>query len=72
MKRTLQICVCTHGVKRFSIFRTFLCKHNSKEETLKFENMEISLQRFGTEIIEDTAAYSVKILRNILDKRYGN
>ncbi len=34
-------------------------------------NMEISLQRFGEEIIEDTAAYSVKILRNILNNRYG-
>lgn len=34
-------------------------------------NMEISLQRFGEEIVCDTAAYSVKILRNILDKRYG-
>jgi sugar phosphate isomerase/epimerase len=34
-------------------------------------NMEISLQRFGEEIMEDTAAYSVKILKNILDKRYG-
>lgn len=34
-------------------------------------NMEISLQRFGEEIICDTAAFSVKILRNILDKRYG-
>ena len=34
-------------------------------------NMEISLQCFGEEIVCDTAAYSVKILRNILDKRYG-
>lgn len=40
MKRTLQICVCTHGVKRFSIFRTFHCKHNGKEENniLKYIN----------------------------------
>jgi sugar phosphate isomerase/epimerase len=35
-------------------------------------NMEISLQCFGEEITEDTAAYSVKIMRNILNKRYGN
>ena len=34
-------------------------------------NMEINLRRFGDAIVEDTAAYSVKILRNLLKEKYG-
>ena len=34
-------------------------------------NLEVALRRFGDEIVEDTAAYSVKIMKNLLKKRYG-
>lgn len=34
-------------------------------------NMELVLGCFGDEIKKDTAAFAVKVMRNILDKRYG-
>ncbi len=34
-------------------------------------NMEISLRRYGKELAADHAAFAVKVMRNMLDKRYG-
>ena len=35
-------------------------------------NMELNLRHFGEDMMEETAAFAVKVMRNILKERYGN
>ena len=34
-------------------------------------NLELALDRFGRSLMEETAAFGVKVLRRMLEERYG-